>query len=169
MGLTDLMSMAQPNLETRENVLSRLGNRELVNCFQCLKCTSGCTALKLLELKPHEIVKFVNLGFIDELASSDIIWTCATCLKCIQRCPQKASPYHTIMALQNLAVKKDKKIPEGYLKAVSQILETGLAETEQRVVTEKMETFDRKALKLPKIDSPRENLQMILMKIMEEQ
>ena len=145
LGLTDLMSMAQPDLETRENVLLKLGNRELVNCFQCLKCTSGCTALKLLELKPHEIVKFVNLGFVDELASSDIIWTCATCLKCIQRCPQKASPYHTIMVLQNLAVKKDKKIPEDYLKAVSQILETGLAETEQRVVTEKMETFDRAA------------------------
>ena len=134
-----------------------------------MKCTSGCTALKLLELKPHEIVKFVNLGFIDELASSDIIWTCATCLKCIQRCPQKASPYHAIMALRNLAVEKNKKIPEGYLKAISQILETGLAETGQRIVTEKMETFDREALKLPKIDIPKESLQTILMKIMEEQ
>ena len=55
------------------------------------------------------------------------------------------------------------------MKAVSQILETGLAETEQRVVTEKMETFDREALKLPKIDSPKESFQAILMKIMEEQ
>ena len=168
MSLTDLMSMAKPNLESREKILARLGGKELVNCFQCIKCTSGCTALKLLELKPHEIIKLVNLGFVDELASSDIIWTCVTCLKCIQRCPQKASPYHVIMALRNLAVERETKIPEGFLKAVSQILETGLAETVQRVTTRKMETFDRDSLKLPKIPSPRESFQAAFMKIMEE-
>jgi len=162
------MSMAKPNLESREKILARLGGKELVNCFQCIKCTSGCTALKLLELKPHEIIKLVNLGFVDELASSDIIWTCVTCLKCIQRCPQKASPYHVIMALRNLAVERETKIPEGFLKAVSQILETGLAETVQRVTTRKMETFDRDSLKLPKIPSPRESFQAAFMKIMEE-
>ena len=168
MSLTDLMSMAKPNLESREKILARLGGKELVNCFQCIKCTSGCTALKLLELKPHEIINLVNLGFVDELASSDIIWTCVTCLKCIQRCPQKASPYHVIMALRNLAVERETKIPEGFLKAVSQILETGLAETVQRVTTRKMETFDRDSLKLPKIPSPRESFQAAFMKIMEE-
>jgi len=168
LSLTDLMSMAKPNLESREKILARLSGRELVNCFQCVKCTSGCTALKLLELKPHEIIKLVNLGFVDELASSDIIWTCVTCLKCLQRCPQKASPYHVIMALRNLAVEREVKVPEGYLKAVSQILESGLAEAVQKVVTKKMETFDRESLKLPKIVSPKESFQAVFMKIMEE-
>jgi len=168
LSLTDLMSMAKPNLESRERILSKLMGRELVNCFQCIKCTSGCTALKLLELKPHEIEKLVNLGFVDELASSDIIWTCVTCLKCVQRCPQKASPYHVIMALRNLAVEREAKVPEGYLKAVSQILESGLAETVQKVVTKKMETFDRDSLKLPKIWPPRESFQVTFMKILEE-
>ena len=168
MSLTDLMSMAKPNVEAREKILSKLSGRELVNCFQCLKCTSGCTALKLLELKPHEIVKLVNLGFVDELASSDIIWTCVTCLKCVQRCPQKASPYHVIMALRNLAVEREVKMPEGYLKAVSRILESGLAEAVQDVVTKKMEIFNRESLKLPKIAFPKESLQATFMKIMEE-
>jgi len=168
MGLTDLMSMAKPNLESREKILTKLVGKELVNCFQCVKCTSGCTALKLLELKPHEIVKLVNLGFVDELASSDIIWTCATCLKCLQRCPQKASPYHVIMALRNLAVEREAKVPEGYLKAVSQIIETGLAESVQKVVTKKMETFDRESLKLPGIIRPKESFQATFMKAMEE-
>jgi len=162
------MSMAKPNLEIREKILKKLGGRELVNCFQCMKCTSGCTALKLLELKPHEIVKLVNFGFVEELASSDIIWTCVTCLKCVQRCPQKASPYHAIMALRNLAVEKEAKVPEGYLKAVSQILETGLAETIQKVVTKEMETFDRESLKLPKMGFPKENFLMNFMKMLEE-
>jgi heterodisulfide reductase subunit C len=162
------MSMAKPNIHSRDKILAKLRGRELVNCFQCIKCTSGCTALKLLELKPHEIVKLVNLGFVDELPSSDIIWTCVTCLKCVQRCPQKASPYHVIMALRNFAVEKEAKVPEGYLKAVSQILETGLAEPPQKVVTRKMETVDRECLKLPKINPPKESFQAAFMKAMEE-
>jgi len=168
LSLIDLMTMARPNLKSREKILAKLSGRELVNCFQCIKCTSGCTALKLLELKPHEIIKLVNLGFVDELPSSDIIWTCVTCLKCVQRCPQKASPYHVIMALRNLAVEKEAKVPEGYLKAVSQILETGLAETAQKVVTRKMETVDRERLKLPRIIPPKEGFQAVFMKTMEE-
>jgi heterodisulfide reductase subunit C len=162
------MSMAKPNQESRDRLLSRLRGRQLADCFQCIKCTSGCTALRLLELKPHEIMKLVNLGFVDELAASDIIWTCATCLKCVQRCPQKASPYHLIMALRNLAVEKEAKVPEGYLKAVSQILETGLVETPQKIVTRRMETFDRHSLKLPKINPPKESFQAVFMKSMEE-
>ncbi|MDH5754107.1 MAG: 4Fe-4S dicluster domain-containing protein [Candidatus Bathyarchaeota archaeon] len=162
------MSMAKPNLESRGKILAKLSEIELVNCFQCLKCTSGCTSLKLLELKPHEIIKLVNLGFVDELASSDIIWTCATCLKCVQRCPQKASPYHVIIALRNLTAEREAKVPEEYLKAVSQILETGLAETTQKVVTKKMETFDRESLKLPKINPPKESFQSTFLKILEE-
>ena len=168
LSLVDLMSMAKPNLESRDKILAKLKGRELVNCYQCMKCTSGCTALKLLELKPNEIMKLVNLGFVDELPSSDIIWTCATCLKCVQRCPQKASPYHVIMALRNLAVEKEAKVPEGFLKAVSQILETGLAEPPQKIVTRKMETVDRECLKLPKIKFPKESFQAAFMKAMEE-
>jgi len=160
--------MAKPNLQSREKILAKLRGREVVNCFQCIKCTSGCTALKLLELKPHEIIKLVNLGFVDELASSDIIWTCATCLKCLQRCPQKSSPYHAIMALRNLAVEREAKVPESFMKAVSQILETGLAETVQKVTTSKMETLDRESLKLPKIPAPKESFQAAFLKALEE-
>jgi len=168
LGLTDLMSMAKPNLESREKILRKLRGRELINCFQCIKCTSGCTALKLLELKPHEIEKLVNFGFVDELAASDIIWTCVTCLKCVQRCPQKASPYHVIVALRNLAVEREAKVPEAFMKAVSQILETGLAEAYQKVTTRKMEVCDRESLKLPKIPAPKEGFQAVFLKALEE-
>ncbi len=168
MSLKDLMTMATPNLASREKILTRLSGRDVTNCYQCIKCTSGCTALKLLELKPQEIVKLVNLGFVDELATSDIIWTCATCLKCVQRCPQKASPYHVIVALRNLAVEREAKVPEGYMKAVSQILETGLAEPPRKIITRRMETIDRQHLNLPRLLSPKGGFQAVFMKAMEE-
>jgi len=159
--------MSKPDLILREKVLAKTG-RGVADCFQCIKCTSGCTALKLLELKPHEIMRLVEWGFLDELVTSGIIWTCATCLKCTERCPQKASPYHAIMALRNIAVEKEVKVPEAYLKAVSQILESGLAETIQKIVTRDAETFDRESLKLPKIANPKGGFQGAFMKILEE-
>ena len=168
MSLVDSMSMAKPNLQARERILAKLHGRELLNCFQCMKCTSGCTALKLLELKPHEIEKLVNLSLVDELVSSDIIWTCATCLKCVQRCPQKASPYHVIMALRNLAVEREAKVPEAFMKAVSLVLESGLAETTQKITTRTMQVCERESLKLPKIGSPRESFQAVFLKALEE-
>lgn len=168
MSLVDSMSMAKPNIQARARILAKLHGRELLNCFQCMKCTSGCTALKLLELKPHEIEKLVNLSLIDELVSSDIIWTCVTCLKCVQRCPQKASPYHVIMVLRNLAVEREAKVPEAFMKAVSLVLESGLAETTQKITTRTMQVCERESLKLPKIGSPRESFQAVFLKALEE-
>jgi heterodisulfide reductase subunit C len=162
------MSNTKSNLKSKQKILTKFRDKRFVNCFQCIKCTSGCTALKLLELKPHEIEKLINLGFVDELASSDIIWTCATCLKCVQRCPQKASPYLVIMVLRNLAVEREAKVPEAFMKAVSQILEIGLAEDYRKITTRTMETFDREALKLPKMSVPQEPFQTVFMKALEE-
>lgn len=167
MSLIDLMSMTKPDLKMREKVLAKT-KRELSECFQCIKCTSGCTALKLLELKPHEIMKLIEWGFLDELVTSDIIWKCATCLKCTERCPQKASPYHAIIALRNIASEKGVKVPEYYLKAVSNILETGMTENPQKIISKEMEIVDRENLQLPKISHPSESFQRIFMKILED-
>lgn len=168
MSLIDLMTMAKSNKELQKKILSRLWEFHPDKCFQCMRCTSGCTALKLLELKPHEIMKLVGLGLGDDLVASDVIWTCATCLKCTQRCPQKTSPYHVIMALRSLAVEREATVPEAYLKAVSQILENGLSKTIQKITTHKMETFDRTSLKLPEISTPQESFQTVFLKALEE-
>ena len=164
MSLKDLMTMAKPAAELRLKALSKVWKVKPADCFQCMRCTSGCTSLKLLELKPHEIIDLVKFGFVDELIASDIVWTCATCLKCKERCPQRASPYDVIIALRNVAVEREAKVPEFYLKAVSQILETGLLQGVQKLTTRKMETLDRHNLGLPKIVLPDEKFKEAFMK-----
>lgn len=166
MSLTDLMTMAKPNREMQRKILSKLWEAHPDECFQCMRCTSGCTSLKLLELKPHEITLLVNSGFVEELASSDIIWTCASCLKCRERCPQKASPYNTIIALRNLAVEKEAKVPEAYMKAVAQILESGLMQPEQTVTSRDMQSFNREKLGLPKMHYPDDRFKAVFMKVL---
>lgn len=164
MSLIDLMTMAKPNKELQEKILSGLWEVHPDECFQCMRCTSGCTSLKLLELKPHEIILLVNSGFVEEIVSSDIIWACASCLKCRERCPQKASPYDAIIALRNLAVEREVKIPEAYMKAVAQILETGLIQQVQTVTSREMQHFNREKLGLPKIQYADDKFKAIFMK-----
>lgn len=166
MSLTDLMTMAKPNKDIQDRILNQLWRAHPDECFQCMRCTSGCTSLKLLELKPHEITLLVNSGFVEELVSSDTIWTCASCLKCRERCPQKASPYNTIIALRNLAVEKEAKVPEAYMKAVAQILETGLMQQEQTATSRDMKSFDREKLGLPKIQLPDDRFKALFMKVL---
>jgi heterodisulfide reductase subunit C len=163
-SLKDLMTMAKPAAELRLKTLCKVWKAKPVDCFQCIRCTSGCTSLKLLELKPHEIVDLVKFGFVDELLASDIVWTCATCLKCKERCPQRASPYDLIMAIRNVAVEREAKVPEFYMKAVSQILDNGLFQSVQKITTRRMETLDRDSLGLPQIALPSDKFKEVFMK-----
>jgi heterodisulfide reductase subunit C len=166
MSLKDLMTMAKPSAELRLKALRKVWTAKPVDCFQCMRCTSGCTSLKLLELKPHEIVDLIKFGFIDELLASDIVWTCATCLKCKERCPQRASPYDLIMAVRSITVEREAKVPDFYMKAVGQILETGLLQNVQKITTRKMETFDRESLGLPRIALPSDKFKEVFMKVL---
>jgi len=166
LSLIDLMTMAKPNKELQKRILSGLWKVHPDECFQCMRCTSGCTSLKLLELKPHEIIILVNSGFVEEIVSSDIIWACASCLKCRERCPQKASPYDTIIALRNLAVEREVKIPEAYMKAVAQILETGLIQQVQTVTSREMQHFNREKLGLPRMQYADDKFTAVFMKVL---
>ncbi len=105
--------------------------------------------MELLELPPHYVVNMVRLGFVDELVGSKVIWGCAMCLTCKERCPQEVAPVDVILTLRNLAVESGVKVPEGYMKVVEHILEDGRIQPPQEVVSRGFETYTRQALNLP--------------------
>jgi len=167
MSLTDLMTSKKPDMNLRMKALAKIGEQKPYNCFQCLRCTSGCPAMKMLELKPHEIVSLVRMGFIEEIINSGILWTCATCLKCKERCPQEVAPVDLIFALRNLAIEIEAKTPESYLQSVSMILETGFIQKPQETVTRKLEKVTREKLGLPKMREADERFKLVFMKALE--
>jgi len=63
----------------------------LMACLQCGKCTSGCPVSALADVKPHEIVRMVQLGQRAELLASQMLWQCTSCQTCATRCPQQVS------------------------------------------------------------------------------
>jgi heterodisulfide reductase subunit C len=59
----------------------------LLKCYQCQKCTSGCPVAARADLKPHELVRLVQLGQEGDVLASRMIWECTSCQTCFARCP----------------------------------------------------------------------------------
>lgn len=115
-------------------------------CHQCGKCSSGCPAANFLDFSPRKIVAMIQLGMIEELLTSGIIWHCAQCLLCKERCPRDAGPSDAIQALQNLAYSLDVHVPDGYPTLINSILKNGVVQTPRKVRVWK---------ELPTKDAPR--------------
>lgn len=157
MGVVDLTSMAEEQATLRNEInerLLKLKNEISDYCFQCAKCTSGCEAHKLLELEPHKVVALLKRGLIDELVNSDVIWTCMSCFKCRERCPQKVAPVEILFALKNMAVASGKQIPGKYTAMLQSVLSLGLIQDVQSVSTRDNKIKKRGDLGLPKVSKP---------------
>jgi len=170
MSIIDLTSMGESQTEIRKEInqrLERLQNEISDYCYQCAKCTSGCEAHKLLELEPHKIVALTKRGLIDEMINSDIIWTCMSCFKCRERCPQKVSPVDILFALKNMAVASGKQIPGNYTAMLQSVLSIGLLQDVKSITTRDNKTVTRTDLGLPEISKPADptKFQMILSKL----
>jgi heterodisulfide reductase subunit C len=150
-------------LDTR--LLQITGSERNQYCHQCGKCSSGCPAADFFDFRPRKIVAMVQLGMIDELLSSEVIWHCAQCLLCKERCPRDAGPADVIQALQNLAYILDVHVPEGYPVLINSILKNGVVQTPIKVRVWKelptkdaprreFEFRDRLALGLPQLKKP---------------
>jgi len=170
MSIVDLTSMGESQAELRKEIndrLSRLQEDVSDYCYQCAKCTSGCEAHKLLELEPHKIVALLKRGLIDEMVNSDIIWTCMSCFKCRERCPQKIAPVEILFALKNMAVASGKQIPGKYSTILQSVLSMGLIQDIQEVTMRDTKTKKRGDLDLPALSKPSDpaKFQAGLMKI----
>jgi heterodisulfide reductase subunit C2 len=60
-----------------------------MNCYQCAKCSSGCPVAARADLKPHEVVRMVQMDQRQAVLASRFIWECTSCQTCTTRCPQK--------------------------------------------------------------------------------
>jgi heterodisulfide reductase subunit C len=170
MSVIDLTSMEESQTAKKAEINARLVKlKDEISdfCYQCGKCTSGCESHKLLELEPHKMVALLKRGLIDEMINADIIWTCMSCFKCRERCPQKVAPVEVLFALKNLAVASGKQIPGTYSGLLQSVLSIGLIQDVKDVPTRNNSSKSRKDLNLCEISKPSDpqKFQMMISKL----
>ena len=86
--------------------LNRMQGETGVNisaCFQCERCTNACPVSHFMDTKPHQVIRYIQLGWRDELLSSSTIWFCLSCEMCTTYCPNEVDVAEIINHLRNMA------------------------------------------------------------------
>lgn len=64
-----------------------MSGQNVFSCNLCGKCTAGCPISGVMDIKPHQVVRLVQVK-PEILLDSKAIWLCACCLTCVSRCPK---------------------------------------------------------------------------------
>jgi heterodisulfide reductase subunit C len=72
-------------------------------CYQCERCTNSCPVSRHMNIKPHQVIRFVQLGWREKLLASTTIWVCLSCEMCSTYCPNEVAVAAVINHLRNLA------------------------------------------------------------------
>ena len=86
---------------------------EVNRCYQCLTCTLGCPLAFAMDLKPHEILKYVQLGDKEKVLGAATCWMCASCETCATRCPNEIPIVKLMDILRQESVKEGKVKEQG--------------------------------------------------------
>ncbi len=72
-------------------------------CYQCERCTNACPVAHYMDIKPHQAMRFIQLGWREELLRSSTIWVCLSCEMCSTYCPNEVGVAESINYLRNMA------------------------------------------------------------------
>ncbi|MBQ8885468.1 MAG: 4Fe-4S dicluster domain-containing protein [Clostridia bacterium] len=90
--------------EQCENV-KRMSGTDVRKCMKCGKCSGRCPAFHEMDIKPHQFVSLLAQGRIEELLKSEAIWSCLSCMACVERCPRAVAPAAVIEAVRDTVIR----------------------------------------------------------------
>ena len=92
----------------REQILRSYGKNPR-KCMSCGKCTATCPSYDNMEYHPHQFVSMVINGKIDALLESESLYTCLSCMACLERCPRGVEPARLIEAVRVAQIRQQGK------------------------------------------------------------
>ena len=84
--------------------LKRYGAADVSACFSCGTCTATCTMTDNDGTFPRRMIRYGQIGMVDELRSSKELWTCYHCGACSDSCPTEADPGEFMAAARRYAI-----------------------------------------------------------------
>ena len=91
--------------EERIENLKTLSGTDVKKCMKCGKCSGRCPAFKDMDIKPHQFVSMLGQGKLDQLLESKAIWSCLSCMACVERCPRGVAPAAVVEAVRSTVVR----------------------------------------------------------------
>jgi len=114
----------------------KAGGEKIYVCFQCGTCSASCPIVKFYEAyNPRTIIRSAVLGLTKRTLYSDLIWLCAACYSCTERCPRGVRPTEVIRTIRNMAVRKG-RIHQFFKKQATAIINYGRIWKEEELVNE---------------------------------
>jgi heterodisulfide reductase subunit C len=115
----------------------KLSNINIYDCYQCGKCTAGCSIAGFMEDSPNRIIRFIQLNQSEKALHSKTPSLCAGCNTCTVRCPMdidvaKVMETIRLMAGERGIASPEKEVSEfsklflRYVKAGGRLYELGM-------------------------------------------
>jgi len=122
-----------------------MGGDKLSYCFQCGKCNDVCPVSMRWgsRYNPRDLVLFSALGFKDALVSAVVkdpfvLWGCAACETCDEKCPAEIPITDIICMLKNVATSLG-VVPPYYPDSVKTTMDNGMVIPVQAAITKRRE------------------------------
>lgn len=93
--------------------VQRHSGTDIRGCLQCKKCSNGCAVAAMTNVHPSDIIKKLQLNQVNTIFESDLIWMCASCETCFERCPMKINMSSVMDALRIISVQKNRPVQKG--------------------------------------------------------
>lgn len=119
-------------------VMKEPGGEKLSLCFACDTCTLSCPVrVHEASYHPRTMIRLILLGVKQEVLSDPMIWLCASCFQCQERCPQDVGVTDLINAVKNIAcregfIPKGMRMQMALLSKHGRLLEIGDFENKKR-------------------------------------
>ncbi|HHL39296.1 MAG TPA: heterodisulfide reductase [Deltaproteobacteria bacterium] len=103
-------------------LLERMSGERFSNCYQCGNCSGGCPVTYEMEIPPSQVIRFLQLGKVDEVLAANSMWVCVGCLQCYSRCPKSVSLAKILEAMRQLSLRRGEdhepisEVPAAFLK-----------------------------------------------------
>lgn len=84
----------------------------LTRCFSCMTCSSGCQFQHIMDVKPHAVIRMVQMGYKEDVLAASGPWLCVGCNTCSINCPNVIDIPAVMDAIRQCAIEEKRHIPE---------------------------------------------------------